>query len=210
MHAILRQKTLLGETYVQLIPEGHTGPNLADGGQLADSQVEPSVTLDDILSAFDPKTRKRLPDLAAGGRRRHQRHAAKQINADFAKLEPFVEHANQLRHAARLAGGRACKALVHNTGVVFNALASRDHQLEGLIANGEHTFHAAAEGSQAFAEAVRALPTFETNSTHCAERTRPLRCRSQTPSSTNSAQPSASSHRCCRRPSRSRRSSTSS
>jgi phospholipid/cholesterol/gamma-HCH transport system substrate-binding protein len=56
------------------------------------------------------------------------------------------------------------KALVHNTGVVFNALASRDHQLEGSIVNGERTFHAAAEASQAFAEAFRALPTFERNS----------------------------------------------
>ena len=52
----------------------------------------------------------------------------------------------------------AVKALVHNTGVVFNALASRDHQLEGSIVNGERTFHAAAEASQAFAAAFRALP----------------------------------------------------
>src|ERR1700716_893729 len=43
MHAIIRQKTLLGETYVQLIPQGggYSGPFLADKGQLADSQVEP-------------------------------------------------------------------------------------------------------------------------------------------------------------------------
>src|SRR5271166_3875046 len=57
MHAILRQKSLLGETYVQLTPEGRTGPYLGDGAQLANNQVEPSVTLDDILAAFDPKTR---------------------------------------------------------------------------------------------------------------------------------------------------------
>jgi len=62
MHAILRQKTLLGETYVQLIPEGEplgkSGPFLRDGGQLPNSQVEPSVTLDGILQAFDPQTRR--------------------------------------------------------------------------------------------------------------------------------------------------------
>src|SRR5580700_5436702 len=63
MHAILRQKTLLGETYVQLIPQRvdgsyNAGPYLPDGGRLAQSQVEPSVTLDDILSLFDAKTRK--------------------------------------------------------------------------------------------------------------------------------------------------------
>src|SRR5205823_666762 len=42
--------------------------------------------------------------------------------------------------------------------------AGRDRQLEGLIANGERTFHAAAEGSQAWADAFRALPAFESRS----------------------------------------------
>src|SRR6266436_1819282 len=44
MHAILRQKTLLGETFVQLIPEGTTAPPLPDNGRLPNRQVEPSVT----------------------------------------------------------------------------------------------------------------------------------------------------------------------
>jgi phospholipid/cholesterol/gamma-HCH transport system substrate-binding protein len=162
MHAILRQKTLLGETFVQLIPEGHSGKNLADGGQLANSQVEPSVTLDDILSAFDAKTRKGFQVwMQAVSEGINGKGEA--INADFAKLEPFVEHTNRLVTLLNSQEG-AVKALVRNTGVVFNALAGRDHQLEGLITNGEHTFAAAAEGSQAFANAFRALPTFERNS----------------------------------------------
>jgi phospholipid/cholesterol/gamma-HCH transport system substrate-binding protein len=162
-HAILRQKTLLGETYVQLIPESSDSPNLPDGGQLADSQVEPSVTLDDILSSLDPKTRKAFQVWqqsvaeGIGGK-------GEEINADFATLEPFVENANGMLSVLHSQEG-AVTALVHNTGVVFNALAGRDHQLEGLIVNSEHTFHAAAEGSQAFAEAFRALPTFEHNGT---------------------------------------------
>jgi phospholipid/cholesterol/gamma-HCH transport system substrate-binding protein len=163
MHAILRQKTLLGETYVQLVPEGPNAPFLPDGGQLADSQVEPSVTLDDILSALDPKTRRAFQvwqqsvavGIAGNG---------ESINADFATLDPFVEHSNQLVGILASQEG-AVTALVHNTGVVFNALAGRDHQLEGLIVNGERTFHAAAEGSQAFAEAFQAFPAFEHNST---------------------------------------------
>ncbi len=73
MHAVLRTKTLLGQTYVQLIPEGQSGRFLPDGGELSYSQVEPSVTLDDILSAFNAKTRRRLPDMAAGRRGRDQR-----------------------------------------------------------------------------------------------------------------------------------------
>ena len=87
-----------------------------------------------------------------------------QINSDFAELEPFVENANRLVTLLASQEG-AVTALVHNTGVVFNALAGRDHQLEELIVNSEHTFHAAAAGSQAFAQAFRALPAFERNST---------------------------------------------
>jgi phospholipid/cholesterol/gamma-HCH transport system substrate-binding protein len=164
MHAILRQKTLLGETYVQLIPQegGHSGPYLKDGGQLADSQVEPSVTLDDILSAFDPKTRADFKlwqqSIAEGINGRGE-----QINADFARLEPFAEHANQLLGILSSQEG-ALTEVIKNTGVVFNAIASRDHELEGLIVNGEHTFSAAAEASQAFAAAFRVLPGFERSS----------------------------------------------
>ncbi|MEA2315121.1 MAG: phospholipid/cholesterol/gamma-HCH transport system substrate-binding protein [Solirubrobacteraceae bacterium] len=162
MHAILRQKTLLGETYLQLIPEGQSGPFLGDKAQLATSQVEPSVTLDDILSAFDPKTRRDFAvwqqSLAEGINGRGE-----SINASFARLEPFAEHGAKLVKVLDSQEG-AVRALVHNTGVVFNALASRDHQLEGLIANGERTFHAAAEGSKGWAEAFQALPTFEHNS----------------------------------------------
>jgi virulence factor Mce-like protein len=163
MHAIVRQKTLLGETYVQLLPEGNTGPYLADGSQLPNSQIEPSVTLDDILAAFDPTTRRYFQiwmESAAEG----INGRGEQINADFARLEPFAEHGNRLVTLLNAQEG-AVRELVHNTGVVFNALASRDHQLEGLIVNGEKTFHAAAEGSQAWAAAFRALPTFEHNST---------------------------------------------
>ncbi len=162
MHAILRQKTLLGETYVQLIPESRTAPFLHDEGQLASSQVEPSVTLDTILSALDPKTRRSfqvwMQSVAEG-----INGQGEAINTDFATLEPFAEHTNRLVGVMASQEG-AVRALIHNTGVVFKALGGRDHELEGLIVNGERTFHALAEGSQGFADAFRAFPTFERNS----------------------------------------------
>ncbi|MGH2864438.1 MAG: MlaD family protein [Solirubrobacteraceae bacterium] len=162
MHAILRTKTILGETYIQLVPEARGGRYLADGGRLPNAQVEPSVTLDDILSAFNAKTRRDFQiwqeaDAAAIDGR------GEQINASFARLEPFVESATKLVSVLDEQEG-AVKDVVHNTGVVFNALASRDHQLEGSIVSGERTFHAAAEASRAFAAAFRALPTFESRS----------------------------------------------
>jgi phospholipid/cholesterol/gamma-HCH transport system substrate-binding protein len=167
MHAILRQKTLLGETYVQLIPEtdrrsASTGPYLADGGRLPESQVEPSVTLDDILSALDPKTRKSfqvwMQSVAAGITGRGE-----QINSDFAVLHPFVEHANKLVTLLASQEG-ALTGTVKGTGEVLGALTERNNQFQGLIVNGERTFHAIASESQAFAETWKLLPSFERNS----------------------------------------------
>ncbi len=56
--AILREKTLLGETYVELSFGNSTGPKLRDGAQLPQAQVAPTVQLDQILDTFDPQTRR--------------------------------------------------------------------------------------------------------------------------------------------------------
>src|SRR5918999_4601330 len=55
-HAILRQKTLLGETYVELTP-GRGSRMLEEGGRLADAQVADTVQLDEIFDSLDPVTR---------------------------------------------------------------------------------------------------------------------------------------------------------
>src|SRR6266550_8029828 len=47
-HAILRQKTLLGETYVELTAGHPAAGKLQDGGTLANGLVEPTVALDQI------------------------------------------------------------------------------------------------------------------------------------------------------------------
>ena len=55
--AILRQKTLLGETYVELTP-GTKSAGLHPGERPAgDARVAPTVELDEILRSLDTKTR---------------------------------------------------------------------------------------------------------------------------------------------------------
>ena len=118
--AILRQKTLLGETYVELIPGPRRGHFIPEGGRLANSRVEPSVTFDDILSALDPRTRRSFQlwqqSLAAGFAGRGE-----DLNAAFATLDPFVGHANDVLRVAASEEG-ALTALVRSTGEVFDAL----------------------------------------------------------------------------------------
>jgi ABC-type transporter Mla subunit MlaD len=80
--ATLRQKTLLGETYVELTPgDGRTAGFLAEGGRLPAGQVSPTVELDEILRTLDPRTRADLQTWLqsmaaghAGPRPRPQRH----------------------------------------------------------------------------------------------------------------------------------------
>ncbi|HXA55626.1 MAG TPA: MlaD family protein [Solirubrobacteraceae bacterium] len=166
---ILRQKTLLGETFIELFPPGTpggggtAGRRVADGGRLAASQVDPAVTLDDILSALTPKVR--------GGFQQWQQTLAaassgrgEQINADIAELEPFVENANKLVTILASQEG-AVRAVVHNTGVLFDALTERDNQFRGFIVNGERAFHAFAASSTQWANAFRELPAFEHGAT---------------------------------------------
>ncbi len=159
--ATLREKTLLGETYVELKPQKATAPPLPDNGQLSTMQVEPSVTLDDILSTFNPETRKAF-QLWQQGLAEGLGGRGEQINAGFAEFQPFIEDSNKLVGIVASQEG-ALRATIHNTGVVFDALTAREGQYRGFIENGERTFHAAAEASQAWAEFFRVLPAFERN-----------------------------------------------
>src|SRR5215217_4606362 len=54
--AVLRQKTLLGETYVELTP-GRSSKTIPEGGSLPNGQVKKTVQLDEIFDSLDPKTR---------------------------------------------------------------------------------------------------------------------------------------------------------
>ena len=55
--AILRQKTLLGETYVELTPGSRDAEPVPEGGSLPESQISDTVQLDEIYRTFDPETR---------------------------------------------------------------------------------------------------------------------------------------------------------
>src|SRR3954463_9680609 len=88
--AILRQKTLLGETYVELTPGHASAKTIPEGGALATSQVSDTVELDEILRSFDPKTRAAFQDWiqtqaqAIG-------HNGQDLNDALGNLAPFAE-----------------------------------------------------------------------------------------------------------------------
>jgi phospholipid/cholesterol/gamma-HCH transport system substrate-binding protein len=160
--AILRQKTLLGETYVELTPGSPSAAKLKDGGLLPVGNVSRTVELDKIFRAFDDKTRASfqiwMQALAQGTAGRGQ-----DINDAFGQLEPLTEDATRLLNVLDTQRA-AVQRLVRNTGEVFTALSERDGQLSSLIRNANVVFQTTAQRNQQLREAFVALPTFERES----------------------------------------------
>jgi len=156
--AILRQKSLLGETYVELTPGTDAAPSVADGGELAAASVSPTVELDEIFRAFDAETRRAFGVwLDQQGRAFEGR--GQDINDALGNLAPFAEDTSEVleildRHE------RATQALVRDTGEVFSALTERDGQLRELIVNSNRLFEATAARDAELAETFRIFPTF--------------------------------------------------
>jgi phospholipid/cholesterol/gamma-HCH transport system substrate-binding protein len=156
--AILRQKTLLGETYVELTPGPRGSPKLDDGGRLANAQVEPTVELDEILRIFDPPTRTAFRDWIRSSAEQIEGRS-QDLNFALANLAGFAEDGASVLKVLDDQRG-AVKRLVKNTGVVFGALNERDGQLRDLIVNSERTFSATAEQQENLARIFEIFPTF--------------------------------------------------
>jgi phospholipid/cholesterol/gamma-HCH transport system substrate-binding protein len=158
--AILRQKTLLGETFVELTPGTHKqGNDLADGGTLANSQVEPTVELDEILRIFDPSTKRAFQTWVQSSAKTISGTAPEDLNSALGNLAGFAQDGAavlEVLDTQRV----TVRRLIKNTGVVFGALNERKGQLRDLIVNSDRTFSALQDEQDALADTFRIFPTF--------------------------------------------------
>jgi phospholipid/cholesterol/gamma-HCH transport system substrate-binding protein len=155
--AILRQKSLLGETYVELTP-GSSKKTVPEGGRLRDGQVQPTVELDEIFQALDPSTRAAFrrwqQDLAVGIKGR-----GRDFNDALGTLPGFAKDGADVLEVLDTQEG-AVTRLVRNTGVTFGALTENESQLRNLITSASRVFDATASQQDNLAEAIRIFPTF--------------------------------------------------
>jgi phospholipid/cholesterol/gamma-HCH transport system substrate-binding protein len=164
--AILRQKTLLGETYVELTPGTHRVGDkrygLKENGTLPEAQVAPTVQLDEIFRAFNAKTRQAYRDwmqrqaVALNGR-------GEDLNNALGNLAPTVEDTNALLQVLNTHEASVHR-IVRNTGEVFAALTARDHQLASLINNSNRVFSTTAKQNEALKQIFEIFPTFNNES----------------------------------------------
>jgi virulence factor Mce-like protein len=161
--AILRVKSLLGETYVELTPANRKGPKVPDGGTLNPGQVSSTVELDEILSTFDAKTRKAFQTWMQAQAEAVDGRGA-DINAVFGRLPQLTDKLNKLTATLDAQQAATTKA-VAQTGEVFDALSEREGQLRGLVTDSERLFALTASRNEKLGQLVRELPRFEREST---------------------------------------------
>jgi ABC-type transporter Mla subunit MlaD len=156
--AILRTKTILGETYIQLIPGAPNAPPIADGGTLPRSQVLPTVQLSDIFNALNPTTRhaftvwqQQLSKAISGN--------DQNLNDVLGNLPSFAADASDILQVLDVQHLSVVR-LVQNGGTVFGALGADQTALRNLITSAETTFATTAANNNALAQTFRVFPTF--------------------------------------------------
>jgi phospholipid/cholesterol/gamma-HCH transport system substrate-binding protein len=156
--AILRQKTLLGETYVELTPGTKGAPRIPENGTLATARVAPTVELDEIFRSLNKKTRESFQvwqqDLGAG----IQGHGQDFSDA-LGSLDPFARNTTDVLRILN-SQTRAVQEGIKNTGVVFDALTQRDGQLADWITNSNQLLTTTAKRDAEISALFRAFPSF--------------------------------------------------
>jgi len=177
--AILRRKTLLGETFVEIATGSSSAPKLADGGRLDDARVAKTVELDEVLQTYDPTTRRAFRiwqqelGTALGDR-------GETLNNALGQLPDFTRKGTDLL-AVLDEQESSVRGLVRDTGEVYSALSQDERQLRALIRNSHGVFSQTADKRDSLAAAIRIFPVFLSESKATLERlerfsrdTRPL------------------------------------
>jgi virulence factor Mce-like protein len=179
--AMLRQKTLLGETYVELTagdePQSSGVPvslgasaattdassdnveAVPEGGSLGLGQVQDQTQIDEIFNALDKETRTAFQQWQQGAAIAI-RGRSLDLNDALGNLGPFLGDASNVLAVLRRQRDQL-QGLVRDTGTVFDALSERDGQLADAITGTNATFETLASEDQALREFFQVAPTFE-------------------------------------------------
>jgi ABC-type transporter Mla subunit MlaD len=155
--AILRAKTLLGETYIEITPGKAGDPRLKEDAVLPAGQVLPTTELDEILRALDPPTRKDLQKLL-GGLAHGLRGRGQDINGAVGNMAPFAEDSAQVLGVLD-SQHHAVERLVRDTGQVLDSVSRGQGQLRTLVAAGDRLLSTTARRNRELTRTVQILPT---------------------------------------------------
>ncbi|MBO0767178.1 MAG: MCE family protein [Solirubrobacterales bacterium] len=158
--AILRQKTLLGEGYVDLSTGDGGSAKLPDGGTLPPGHIAQTQQLDQVLNDFTPPVQADLQRLLAG--------TAKGLNGRGQDLNDalgnFGPASSELQQLADVLNGQSgnIKGLINNASTVLHSVSARGSQLDTLINSGNQVLSTTAAEDHNVTATVNALPAFLT------------------------------------------------
>jgi ABC-type transporter Mla subunit MlaD len=156
--AMLRTKTLLGETYVELTPGSDKSKKLVDGATLPEANITKSVQLDEIFRTFNPKTRAAFQAwmqeaaVAIDGQGQNLSYAIGELEPAFTEFERLFRTLSSQEVAV--------SQLFSNGATTFRALRGREGELADLIRNSNAVFTTTARRSHDIEALFRAFPTF--------------------------------------------------
>lgn len=156
--AILRTKTLLGETYIELSPGDRQGAELEDGGVLPEANIAESVQLDEIFRTFDARTRAAFQEwmqesaVSITGQGQNLSYAIGGLEPTFTEFDRLF----RVLDSQRLAVGQ----LFSNGATTFQALRGRQGELGDLIESSNAVFQTTARRNRDIEALFRAFPTF--------------------------------------------------
>ncbi|MEA2149860.1 MAG: phospholipid/cholesterol/gamma-HCH transport system substrate-binding protein [Solirubrobacteraceae bacterium] len=157
-HAILRQKTLLGETYVELTPGDRNAPDIKEGGRLSDGHVKQAVEFDEFLQVFDKPTRTAFQQwqasIAKAGAGR-----GRDLSDALGNLPVFTENAQSV--VTVLDDRRAAlRDLVRNGGRTLEQVTRNESALSTLVQRNTELFGELSQQRAAISSSIEILPTF--------------------------------------------------
>jgi phospholipid/cholesterol/gamma-HCH transport system substrate-binding protein len=154
---LVRQKTLVGENYIELTRGTPQAGRVQDGGKLPGAQDLESVPVDKLLAMLTPPVRRELQiDLRSLGAGLH--NEGQHLNQFLGALQPTVHNGGVVLQT--LNDQRAqLTAVIAQTGTVMQAIANRTQDLRSLITGGTQTAQAVASRDTALAQSLVALPS---------------------------------------------------
>jgi virulence factor Mce-like protein len=156
--AIVRFKTLLGETFVALTPGSPDAPKLKENGTLPRANVADVQQVDRVLGSFDKPTREAFKKFlidtskALDGRGGDINNALGHLGPTTESVADLLEILDEQKSSLR--------RLIADGGVALRATGERGGELQTLITAGNDVFEATASRNREVTRTIQAFPPF--------------------------------------------------
>ena len=169
--AFIGERTILGDSYINLDPGTPTAGAAPSGSQIAG---HPSVNFDQALSFLDAKGRAHVRSLLRSlAEATKGDSGGQELNVTVAELSRTVSELRNLTDAlhgqeANIAG------LVRDSSIVLHELGTREQSIRTIVAAGRATLDAVATNTGSLEQGLGELPGLLASGTHALNHARPL------------------------------------